>query len=71
MDIDMDIDSETAVFGLMMIWTGIKKGTKLELVREADTAVALANLARVKMVASEQSAGWTQTPAPMQAPLDF
>jgi hypothetical protein len=61
---------ETAVFGLKMIWTGIKKGTNLELVREADAAAALANLARVKMVASEQPAGWTQTPAPMQAPLD-
>jgi hypothetical protein len=61
---------ETAVFELKMIWTGMKKGTKLELVREADAAAASANLARVKMAASEQPAGWTQTPAPMQAPLD-
>jgi hypothetical protein len=61
---------ETAVFELKMIWTGIKKGTKLELVREADATAALDNLARAKMVASEQPAGWTPTPAPMQAPLD-
>jgi hypothetical protein len=53
-----------------MIWTGIKKSTKLELVREAEATAALASLARVKRVASEQPAGGTQTPDPMQAPLD-
>jgi hypothetical protein len=48
---------ETAVFGLKMTWTGIKKGTKLKLVRVADAAAALASLARVKIAASEQPAG--------------
>ena len=50
---------ETAVFGLKMTWTGIKKGTKLKLklVREADATTALASLALVKTVASEQPAG--------------
>jgi hypothetical protein len=40
-----------------MIWNGIKKGTKLELVREAEATAALANLARAKMVASEPACG--------------